>query len=210
MLISKEILMDLFWPEIEPEAARRNLHQAIYALRQTLKTDGVGFQHILFENDGYKINPALKIWIDFDEFEQRVKIGQELEQRQALDQAMAQFGVAESMYSGDFMAEDPYEDWPQARRQNLWQTYLSVAYRLADYYLTQDQYVAAIVLNQRVLMMDNCQEKAHQNLMRCYLVQGQRHLALRQYQLCAEALRTELELSPSIETKTLYNQIIGQ
>jgi DNA-binding SARP family transcriptional activator len=200
--------MDTFWPEADPEAARRNLHQAIYALRQTLKIDSLDFQHIQFENDRYRFNPALNIWLDDEEFERHVAIGQKYEQSHALDKAMAEYGIAEGLYQGDFLAEDLYEDWTQARRQNLWQTYLSVAYRLTQYYLDRGEYAATIALSQHILAMDNCQEEAHQTLMNCYLAYGQRHLALRQYQLCVQVLKTELELAPSAETQAIYHQIV--
>lgn len=208
--VSKDILMDIFWPDADPEAARRNLHQAIYALRQTLKVEETDFQFIRFENDRYRFASALTIWLDVEEFEQHVQMGRKLEQNHAKTQAMAEYGIAEGLYEGDFMAEELYEDWPQARRQSLWQTYLSVAYSLAQYYLDQREYAAATALGQRILARDNCQEKAHQILMRCYLAQGQRHLVARQFQLCAQALQTELELTPSAETQMLYKRIAGR
>jgi len=43
--------------------------------------------------------------------------------------------------------------------------------------------------------------------MQCYLGQGQRHLAVRQYQTCVEALREELDLTPAEETVALYRRI---
>ena len=43
--------------------------------------------------------------------------------------------------------------------------------------------------------------------MRCYSRQGQRPLALRQFQICAEALRTELDVEPSPATAELYERI---
>jgi len=200
--------MDIFWPEADPEAARRNLHQAIYALRQILKIGYLDFQHIQFENDCYRLNPALNIWLDNEEFEQHVQAGRKLEDSGAPDKAMTEYGMAEGLYRDDFMAEDLYEDWTQVRRQNLSQTYLSVAYRLAQYYLDQNEHAAAIALNQRILAIDHSQEKAHQNLMRCYLAHGQRQLAIRQYQLCTQALQAELDVSPSDKTQAFYQQII--
>ena len=59
----------------------------------------------------------------------------------------------------------------------------------------------------KLVMEDNCYEEAHRRLMECYLAQGQRHLAVRQYQTCAETLREELDLAPSEETVTLYRHI---
>ncbi len=205
--VSTEILMDTFWPEANPQAARRNLHQAIYALRQTLKANDPDFQYIQFENDGYVLNPDLRIRLDCDELEQHVQAGRELERRQAVDQAIEQYGIAEGLYKGDFMTDELYEDWPGPHRQHLWQTYLWVVYRLTEYYLARGEYAAVIALSERILTMDNCQEKAHQNLIKCYLAQGQRYLALHQFHLCVEALKTELDLPPSAEIRSLYDQI---
>ena len=208
--VAKDILMDIFWPDADPEAARRNLHQAIYALRQTLKIDETDLQYIRFENDCYRFTTALTIWLDVEEFEQHVQMGRQLEQDHSKARAMAEYGIAEGLYEGDFMAEELYEDWPQARRQSLWQAYLFVAYSLTKNYLDQMEYAAAIALSQRILARDNCQEKAHEILMRCYLAQSQRHLAVRQFQLCVQALQTELELPPSAETRMLYERIVDR
>ncbi len=146
--------------------------------------------------------------MDCEEFEQRVQAGQALEQKHSLGQAMAEYSIAEGLYRGDFLADDLYEEWPQPHRQYLWQTYLSVADHLAHYYLAQGEYTATMAVSQRILTLDNCQEGAHQNLMRCYLAYGQRFLAARQYQLCLQALKSELDLPPSEETQNLYAQVI--
>jgi DNA-binding SARP family transcriptional activator len=43
--------------------------------------------------------------------------------------------------------------------------------------------------------------------MRVYYFQGQRHLALRQYHRCVEALQQELDIDPMPETVALRHQI---
>jgi DNA-binding SARP family transcriptional activator len=60
---------------------------------------------------------------------------------------------------------------------------------------------------QKILAKDDCREDAHRRLMRCYGWQGQRHLALRQYHLCMEALARVLDVSPMGETVALYHQV---
>ncbi|MBE9508352.1 MAG: tetratricopeptide repeat protein [Chloroflexi bacterium] len=87
--------------------------------------------------------------------------------------------------------------------------YLDIADRLSEYYVGQGEYTAAIALCRKILARDNCREEAHCRLMRCYLAQGQRHLAVRQYQTCVEALKEELDLAPSEETVALYRRIIA-
>jgi DNA-binding SARP family transcriptional activator len=120
---------------------------------------------------------------------------------------MTEYGVAEGLYQGDFLEEDLYEDWPKVQREHIRAAYLDIADRLSEYYIQQGEHTAAIALCQKTLVRDNCHEEAHRRLMRCYLAQGQRHLAVRQYQTCTQALREELDLTPSEETVELYQRI---
>lgn len=206
--VPKEVLMDVFWPEADPEAARRNLHQAIYSLRQTLNVQNIDFQHILFENDSYFLNPASKIWLDIDEFERRIQSGRYYEERHSPETAMSEYAIAEGLYQGEFLSEDLYEEWTQTFRQHYWHSYLDINQRLAQYYLARSEFAACIALSLRILSIDTSQEEAHRILMKCYMAQGQRHLAIRQYQLCIQELKNELNLPPSEETQALYEQII--
>jgi len=206
--VPKEVLMDVFWPEADPEAARRNLHQAIYSLRQTLSVQNIDFQHILFENDSYFLNPTSNLWLDIDEFDKHVQSGRDYEERHAPERAMAEYAVAEGLYQGDYLSEDLYEEWTQTSRQHYWHSYLDINQRLAHYYLARSEYAACIALSLRILSIDTSHEEAHRILMKCYIAQGQRHLAIRQYQLCVHALKNELDLPPSEETQSLYEQII--
>jgi DNA-binding SARP family transcriptional activator len=205
--IGKEILMDIFWQDADPEAARRNLHQAIYSLRQALRRGQPDFQHVQFESECYLLNPELEIWLDFGEFEEHAQAGRRLEVAGQLAKALAEYGIAEGLYQGDFLEEDLYEDWARVQREHLRNMYLDILGRLIGYYLQQGEYVAATALCQKILAHDNCHEEAHRRLMHCYLAQGQRHLAMRQYQACVESLKEELDLTPSEETAVLYQRI---
>jgi DNA-binding SARP family transcriptional activator len=204
---SKEVLMDVFWPDADLEAARRNLHQAIYSLRQALRRHHPDIQHIRFENNQYLLNPKLTIWVDVEEFEERVQRGRSLEFAGMLDEALVEYGIADTLYQGAFLEEDLYEEWPSARREHLLNTYLEIADRVSKHYLEQGAYAAAIGLCQKLLGQDACYENAHRRLMRCYLAQGQRNLAIRQYQTCVRTLHDELEVPPSEETLALYEQL---
>jgi DNA-binding SARP family transcriptional activator len=205
--IAKDILMDLFWPDVETEAARRNLHQAVYSLRQTLRRRQPDYQHILYENDCYLFNPELTIWSDFKEFEKQAQIGQRLEADGQLAAAAAAYSIAEGLYEGDFLNEDLYEEWPRLERERLRNIYFDVADRLSHYYLQKGDYTITIALCQKILAQDNCHEEAYRRLMRCYLAQGQRHQAIRCFYKCQETLKSELDLSPEAETIALYQQL---
>jgi DNA-binding SARP family transcriptional activator len=209
-LVAKDVLMEVFWPESDVDSSRRNLHQAIYALRQTLRRYDPDFQHIQFRNDCYLLNPNMKTWVDLSEFEEQIKAGRQLMAAGKPGEAMNAFAVAEALYQGSFLADDPYEEWAAQTRRSTRSAYLDIADRLSDYYIKRKEYGPAIALCRKMLIHDNCYEAAHRNLMTCYLAQGQRHLALQQYHRCVKALKSELDLAPSEGTKQLYQQIINQ
>jgi len=207
--VSKDILMETFWPDGDPADTRRNLHQAIYSLRQSLRQHQSDLQPIIFNKDAYSLNPDLVIRLDFAEFENHSREGQKQEAASHLDRAIEEYGMAVTFYQGDFLEEDLYEDWPTTPRDNLRNLFITIANRLGEYYWDQSEYTASIALSQVILTKDNCNEGAHRRLMRCYAAMGQRHLAIRQYLSCVQALKVELDLTPSEETTDLYQALAG-
>ncbi|RMF05002.1 MAG: hypothetical protein D6768_01880 [Chloroflexi bacterium] len=205
--IHHEILTELIWPDVGPESARKNLYQAIYNLRQALRTNGSGGDYILCEDSCYCFNPELELWVDSEAFLEQYQTGRKLEAAGHPAQAVAAFEAAESMYEGEFLAEDPYTDWLLVHRENLKHAYLDILERLSRHYFTQAQWAMCISFCQKILANDNCREDAHRRLMRCYVQQGQRNLALRQFHFCVEALRQELDVPPMADTLALYQQI---
>jgi DNA-binding SARP family transcriptional activator len=92
-------------------------------------------------------------------------------------------------------------------RESLLLAYLDVLDRLGDLYLARHQLGACVALSRLLVQRDPCREDAHRRLMRCFTRQGQPHLALRQYQACADALDHELGVDPDPATTALARQI---
>lgn len=205
--ISKDVLMDVFWPDADPESARRNLHQAIYSLRQTMRSGVSNFQPIQFENECYMLNPEIDLWLDCEDFAQNAQAGRRLEASGRLDEADEAYQRAEELYLGDFLKEDLYEEWTGSIRERYRNAYLDLVDRLCERYWRKGNYPAVIELCGKLLAKDNCNEKAHRRLMQCYQTQGQHGLAVRQYRLCVEFLKNELGIAPSAETRNLLKKI---
>lgn len=206
--VSKEVLMDLGWPDTSPEAARNNLNVAIYGLRQSLRQAGLSESTILYQEDCYLINPELTIWVDVEAFGVHVARARDAEEKNEMLAAMREYRLAEALYTGDFLEEDRYEDWPLAQRQSLKETYMAVVQRLCHSYYEQGDFTACVAEAHKVLAADVCREIAHRWIMLCYAQQGQRYLAIRQYQVCVDALDNELGVEPSPETTRLYRDIL--
>lgn len=207
--VSKEVLMDLIWPDTSPEAARNNLNVAIYGLRQSLRQAGLPESAILYQDDCYLINPELTLWVDVEAFSAHVAQGRDDEKNGNMLAAMREYRLAEALYTGDYLEEDRYEDWPLAERQSLKETYMAVVQRLCQSYYEQGDFTACVAEAHKVLAADSCREIAHRWIMLCYAQQGQRYLAIRQYQDCVDALDDELGIEPSPETTRLYQDILA-
>ncbi len=206
--IAKERLATLFWPDSEPELARRSLHQAVYCLRQTFKRVMGDFPVVLFVNDCYLLAPDLSLWVDSDAFEEAIATARSAWSRSDIELAIQAYGRAIDLYQGDYMAEERYEDWAEERRIVFQSAYLEALHQLARAYQERKDYPTAIMLSQRALAVDTCDEDAHRVLIGCYAAQGLRHLAIRQYQVCVTALRSQLGLSPSDDLEAFVRRVL--
>ncbi|MCP4422707.1 MAG: hypothetical protein GY805_39365 [Chloroflexi bacterium] len=205
--ITKEVLMAQFWPDATTDAARNNLNVAIYGLRQALRNGHSKFSHVLFEDDCYFLNPEMDIWIDMEAFENACMKGRQLEWQQEMAAVVQEYHVAEALYQGELFAEDRYDDWLSAQRQQLQMNYLQILTCLSDYYFAIKQYTTCITFANKILLLEPCHESTHRLMMRAYACQRQGYLALRQYHQCVEALAEELAVPPDPATTQLYEAI---
>jgi DNA-binding SARP family transcriptional activator len=205
----KEQLADMFWPDSEPELARRSLHQAIYCLRQTFKRLAPDVPIVQFADGHYQISRDVLIWVDTEEFSQTIEQARALLAAGQAEQAMQAYAVAVDLYVAPFLAEDRYEEWTEEPRRSYQAMYLEALHQLARHHYERGEHPAAILLCQRALAEESCDEETHQLLIACYVAQGLRHLAVRQYQICANALKTELGLTPSEEFEAFYRRVVA-
>jgi DNA-binding SARP family transcriptional activator len=206
--VAREALMERFWPEAGPEAARNNLNVAIHRLRRTLGR--VGFPVVLFADGHYLLNPQLVVAIDADAFLAHASRASELERGQDMDGAIREYTACVALYQGELLAEDrhDYDEWLLPLRQQLRDRYLHVLARLGQIRFDRQDVLACTTTCAKILAVDGCNEGAHRNLMRCYGALGQPQLAQRQYQTCIQALNRELGIPASRETTEVYRQIV--
>jgi len=206
--VPRDVLMEVFWPEAEPDRASNSLHVALSALRRGLAPWST--RPVVTHQDGlYRLNPELSIWLDVDAFERHLADARRLEAGGDLDAAEAQYELAAEICQGPFLADDPYEEWAGPPRERFGLMHLDGLDRLSQIHFSRGRYAACVAAGRRILAIDACHEATHQRAMRCYSRMGQVHLALRQYQACAEALARELETGPDAATVALYERVRG-
>ena len=69
------------------------------------------------------------------------------------------------------------------------------------------QYEGSLTHAEQTLAYDRAHESSHRRIMRLYYKMGYRTNALRQYQVCVDALRDELDVCPTRRTIELYQEL---
>jgi DNA-binding SARP family transcriptional activator len=203
---AREVLMEVFWPEKSPKASRNSLNVAIHGLRCVLG-QAKDVPVIVYSGGTYRLHPDVRLWLDVEEFDKLVERGRLYEDAGENDQATAAYEFATGLYRGEFLADDPYDDWAALIRERLRLAYLDTLGRLSSLNFNAGRYAASANLSQRIIEQDPCREDAYRRLMRCYSRQGQPHLALIQYRACVRALESELGVEPDLATAKLHDQI---
>ena len=205
--VRRDRLMSIFWPEASSDAARNSLNVAIHGLRQSLRAAVGETAVVIHQDQAYFIEPTLDIWIDVEVFEEQLKAAHQHLANSELVKAEVAFEAATWLYQGEFLADDPYEDWATATREHMRFYYLDALDQLGTLRLNSGDYAGCIAISLELLSCDSCREDAHRRLMRCYSRQGQVQLALRQYHSCVASLRTELDVLPACATTELFERL---
>ncbi len=196
----RDKLTALLWGDTGDRQARQSLRQALFALRKVLRAAAVS-PEVLVEGEQVALASSV-VSVDAVLFERRVREGTPAALEGAID-----------LYRGDLLEglpvrEPAFEEWLLAERERLRELALEALARLLVLHERRGALDGAIRTAQRLVALDPLQEAAHRALMRLYAKNGRRAAALRQYQLCLDALKRELSAEPERETRELYHDLL--
>lgn len=210
--IPRDALIEMLWPEAEPSAGATSLKVAAHNLRRLLEPDkqaGAPGAWILFEQGTYRLNPDADIWIDVECLEQRARQAKRFEALGDLAHARLEYEAVESLYAGDFLEEDIYEDWTIIRREQLRDVYLDVLGRLALLVRAQRDHAAVIRYCHKIIDADPCREDAYRMLMEAHGALNQNARAGAWYAVCRTMLQREIGTAPSRDTVDLFESLFA-
>jgi len=200
--LQRDQVLDVLWPDLAPDAALHELRKALSLARRALQPGGnrASSIYLQYSDDTLSLSPS--VWVDTDVFETMARTVRRQSDLDGLHKAL-------EAYAGPVLPEDLYEDWAQARREQLEHLEVHLRQELAERLAACGQTLQASEQLEQVLMRDPTREETHRLLMRLYDSAGQRDRALKQYEACHAALRRELEAEPEEETTRLYQRIRG-
>jgi predicted ATPase/DNA-binding SARP family transcriptional activator len=204
--LSRERVFEALWPESPPDVARNAYYKALHTLRHVLEPDLAARapgSFIAATADAIALVPGT-FTLDVDTFEVLLERANASDGEQRIDLLRQ----ALTVYSGDLLEDEPVADWvvePRERLRRLWQR---AVFRLGALELTRDEPLTVFPLLEAIVGVDPTSEEAHRLLIRAYDRAGKRDLARRQYERCVAALRDELAVDPSDETRRVAASLL--
>ena len=116
---SRSRLVDLYWPELEGDAAHDALRVTVSAIRKAVGNV------IKFEDGGYRFVAPAGTAFDVEEFERAIEAARSAEAHGTLDAANAAFLRAVTVYRGDFLEGAEDAAWLWRERDRLRKPYLA-------------------------------------------------------------------------------------
>src|SRR3954454_7780904 len=191
--VNRDRLATLLWGEVEEERGRRNLNQALYALRHEL-----GSEDAILGTRELRLNPEL-IEVDLHGFETARASG-------AIEEAARLYG---GPFLGDFHLPGVpgFAHWGEEERAGLEADYRSVLEAAAAAATARDDRAAAVLWWRRLAALDPTDQRGAQGLMRALAAAGDVPGALRHAEIFHQLRLTELELPPDPAVEALAERI---
>jgi putative two-component system response regulator len=208
--VPEEKILYAFWPDSSPKKARQSLHTALYQIRQLFQSylGEQKYNYIIHEKEFYRFNTETEHYIDLKDFEQFYRAGSRCLDENREEEGIAQMQKAEALFIGEFL-EGYFSDWAIEYRENTRKNYIDILVKLAGHFFKAKKYEVCLDYSQKILASDSCRQDIHMMIMKCFQALGQKELAIRQYQVCTQILKRELNISPSTELMALYLDLKG-
>lgn len=207
---SRSELLGVLWPEREQGVGPGTFNTALWRLRRMIErppykhgewiaSDRRGAIGLVGQGGG-------GVWLDTEEFERGIApaLSKPIEALSETEIEALRAGAA--IYTADILPEFS-DDWALREREKMRRHYLNALWRLMQIASVRRDYAESIRYAQRILDCDALREDVHRELMRLFVLGGQRAQALRQFEICRDLLRRELAIPPMRETLTLYREI---
>lgn len=196
---SRDRLANLLWEDADEELARTSLRQALAALRKSLPG---GAQAALFaDTESVGVDGEL-LQSDIESFRRSLLAGTRTSLQDAINH-----------YRGDLLdgfdaRSTAFDEWLSTERNSLRKQMSDALQRLTDLCMASEDNEGALMACSRLVSLEPLNEAAHRRIMELQARRNAYAEALRQYRVCRDVLRRELDVSPEQATEQLYRELM--
>jgi DNA-binding SARP family transcriptional activator len=179
---TRDTFFELLWPDDDPEPLGNRLSVALATVRSVLDPDKKYPAEYFVPADKGSIALDLEhIELDVEAFLGAAAAASRLGRSGDAAGSRARLETAEALYGGDFLEEDPYEDWAVGLREEAQATYISIARSLAEATAMDGDADGATRYYLRILERDPYDEGAHLGLVSALVAAGRHGEGRRRY-----------------------------
>ncbi len=197
--VSRDVLIDIYWPDLDIDSARDNLSTALGVVRRSLDAAGCSSAEVLLADHRRVCLRGGAITADYAEFEAAV---QGAEQATALEGRKRLLLHALTMYTGEALP-GVYMDWALLARDRIQTRWLECIRSLLQLLLQGGEYQRVLEISAKALEAEPCDEIACRARMRAFYALGHTGAALECYKQLEARLASEFNASPSQKTREL-------
>jgi DNA-binding SARP family transcriptional activator len=190
--VSREQLIEMLWPEVDPVKASNRLSVLLWTLRNVLQPHASAGP--LFSNAGMVWLDHTHVNVDVEEFLTQATAALAAyrgRQPDATDRLMA----AVAAHTGDFLEDDAHQDWATPLAEEVRATYIALLRALVARLRQTSDIDDAIRYLLRLLCQDPFDEQAHLDLVNMQLDAGHLGEARRHYDIYVKRMK-EIEVHP--------------
>jgi LuxR family maltose regulon positive regulatory protein len=208
--VAKDVLIDVFWPDEDPQTVEKNFHPTISHIRKALNSRQSFKQNFLLFRDGaYQLNPELSYLIDTEEFERLISEAGTAKREKDTAALRSSLESAHELCRGEFMA-GVYDDWAEERRHFYVEQRSRVLNALAKLSFSEKRWAAAMSFANELLRDDPYREDAHRLVMKIYAGQAKPASVKKHFEELQQLLKKDLGIEPAAETRKLYHELLVQ
>ncbi|MCU0821433.1 MAG: hypothetical protein MUC95_03040 [Spirochaetes bacterium] len=202
--ITRDVFMELMWPEEDPEKSINRLHDALYSLRKILDPVSTGSSNLFLmrEGDSYSLSFGNDGWVDVDRFQDIINLARK---EKNPEKALHLYLNAENLYQGDYLEEDLYVEWCEEERAGLKESYLEVIDKIMGLYEKTGNYPSAIEYAGKYLKIEKYTEDVYRQLITYYHHMGNKTMVIKTYEKCKENMK-KLDMPVSREIEDLFQK----
>ncbi len=195
---TSEQISEALWPARALPWSSTSVRHQVHTLRERLEPDrdsDTPSQFVITQRGGYMLDPK-RVWIDADEFEDKVRTGLTLFVNGEGEAAMAPLEQALSLYLGDFLSDDPYADWALEERDRLRELAGRELRAILSQKRTAGDLAAAAEHARRLAEMEPFDMDVQRDFLEICMERGRRSEAMRRYALIRRRVRREFGHDP--------------
>jgi DNA-binding SARP family transcriptional activator len=189
----RDQLMEMLWPEVDPALAGNRLSVLLSTVREVLQPQLAGEGPLVTTGGAILLNPA-QVRVDVEDFLAQATAALHADRANEPD-AAARLAAAVTAHTGDFLEEDPYQEWAATLAEEVRATHIALLRALAGRLRDALDTDAVVRYTLRLLEQDCYDEEAHLTLVSVLFSAGHLGQARRHYQNYVRRMK-EIGVSP--------------